>query len=548
MKRAFALGALLLGGCSLLSEFGDECSSNDDCRAPLVCVENLCVRPGDGAGGAGGSGGVPGDVGPGGAGGGLTPDTGPTDAEIDLDAAPPDGETPDAAVDMGVPTVMLDEVCHTLHGASPEDALDPTKTVLLGVLMPNTGGLGALGPSISRAAYLAVDEINQAGGIGDGRQLALLDCDTATNPEKAVEAAQRLVDLGVPAIIGAAASSSTIKVFNEVARPAGVVMISPSSTTPAISDLPDDDLLWRTAPSDAIQGAAIAAFLEAQNIRKVAVINRDDVYGQGLREALQDARCERVTCDEDTYLTRSYPAEGATADDFFNIILDLQEFEPQQVVLIAFVEDGVQFLDRAARAPGLRQFILTDGAKKIDLVDRTSDEAEPLLRELFGTAPASPAGDNYLDFERRYSGKWQGALPDVFNAHAYDAAYLLGYAVGALGDEIPTGPAIAAQLKRLSEGPEIDAGGGDWNRGVNLLRQSAEATIDFRGASGELDFNAKGEAPGDIEGWRFDIDASRIRSLGIIYTADGMFIPPDLGPDDMPDAGMPDAGDADAGR
>lgn len=84
-------------------------------------------------------------------------------------------------------------------------------------------------------------------------------------------------------------------------------MISPSSTSPAITNLPDNNLVWRTAPSDAIQGAAIGAHLLDENFERVAVVNRDDSYGHGLREAVQASFCEPVRCTSDRYLTRSYP-------------------------------------------------------------------------------------------------------------------------------------------------------------------------------------------------------------------------------------------------
>lgn len=546
MRRPAALLALALAGCSLLVEFGDECKQDGDCGDRLLCVQGLCVSTGaalggldastGGQGGEGGAGGQGGRDGGGGGGPGDVADLGPAP---DMSPAPDLGPAPD----MGPRQLVLDDTCHTLYPPNLlAEALDPSRTILLGVLMPRTGGLGSLGPTISRAAYLAVDEINQSGGL-DGRKLALLDCDDATNPEQAVRSAQRLVSLGVPAIIGAAASSATIQAFTEVARPAGVLMISPSSTTPSITDLPDDDLLWRTAPSDAIQGAAIAAHLRARGITRVAVINRDDTYGNGLREAIQDAFCADAGCGRDNYFTRRYPAEGADANHFSPILFDLQAFDPQVVVLIAFVEDAVVFL-RLAAAARLERFILTDGAKETSLVEGLDAQADPLLRALIGTAPASPAGVSYQDFVLRYTGKWNGAQPGVFNAHAYDAAYLLAYAIATLpADETPTGAAIARGLRRLSSGQAIAAGGRDWNAGVRQLRTSAEATIDFRGASGPLDFGEQGEAPGDIEGWRFDVDAVEVESLGILYTADGVYNPPDLGgPGPAPDAGA-DAGE-----
>ena len=82
-----------------------------------------------------------------------------------------------------------------------------------------------------------------------------------------------------------------------------------------------------------------------------------------------------------------------------------------------------------------------------------------------------------------------------------------------------------------------------WNDGVRALRANPEATLDFDGASGPLDFNALGEAPADIEGWRFDRAERRVRSLGVIYTAAGTYVPV-AEPAPEPDAGMESPRDA----
>ena len=134
----------------------------------------------------------------------------------------------------------------------------------------------------------------------------------------------------------------------------------------------------------------------------------------------------------------------------------------------------------------------------------------------------------------------------VFNANAYDAAFLLAYgAAGAIAaGEAITGAELARQIRRLSAGEVVNVGSTDLNRGLEILRESAESTFNFEGASGQLDFNDKGEAPSDIEGWYFDVERERVESYGVIYTADGEYrgIPdppePDAGAPD-PDAGPP---------
>ncbi|MCB9536618.1 MAG: ABC transporter substrate-binding protein [Myxococcales bacterium] len=489
MARPLLLGLLAaaLAGCSLLTDFGDECSGAGECGAGLACVQGLCVAGEAREDLGGGMGGAPGDAG--------------------VDAAPP-----------GV--LVLPETCDSLRGVAPEDAFDDD-VVLLGLLMPSTGALGEVGPPIRDAAFLALDEINQSGGAA-GRRFALLSCDTATSVEAATAMARFMVETAkVPAIIGPAASSATLAVANQVAIPNGVVLVSPSSTSPAITDLPDDGLVWRTAPSDAIQGAAIAAHLLAGDFEKVAVVNRDDTYGNGLRDAIQRDLCAADRCGEAVYYSRSYGEDDVQG--MSRILFDLQDFEPDVVVLIAFVEDGIQFLSLAGDA-GLNDFILTDGTRDPALLAMV--EHPMLLARVLGTAPASPSGALFEQFSLRYRNKWQ-KVPGVFNAQAYDAMYVLGYAVAGIpsGDAV-TGAAIARQLGRVSAGEAIEAGADRWNRGVSILQGDAEATIDFVGASGPLDFGPEGEATGDIEAWRFNVETGRVDTLGTLYTADGEYMAP----------------------
>lgn len=508
-------GCATLAGCTALTPFDDECSAASECQGGLVCIDNLCVAAagaGGQGGGMGGEGGVGGQGGMGGMGG-----------EGGIAGMGGEGGTAGEGGMGGMPgePVLDPALCHTLYGAdSVSDALSDD-VVTLGVLMPTTGQLGPLGQSIARGAVLALDEINQAGGV-DGRRLALVVCDTAVNEEQAVEAAEWLIEsFNVPAIIGPAASSVTIRVFNDVGRPNGVLVISPASTAPSISTVPDPaDLLWRTAPSDALQGAAMAAYLLDQGFEKVALVNRDDAYGNGFVDRIRGPLRDAGRAGEANLFNRRYPAMGATAQDYVGILGDMQTFDPDVVVLIAFLEDAIEFLTLAAELD-FDRFILTDGARNTQIID---DVMNPQIVDgIIGTAPASPAGDVYDDFVFDYTAKF-GADPDVFNAQAYDAMYLLGYAVAGSNGAPLTGAGISEQLKRLSSGPVVNPGGDTWNANAALLAGDPGASIDYEGASGPLNFDAVGEAATDVEGWRLDRADNRVRSLGIIYTADGEYL------------------------
>ena len=475
-----ALAVTLLCGCTAILDF-DDCSKDSDCTQfgpGLVCKDKRCVAPG---------------VGP----------------------------------SIGTYGDLLAFPCTRVYGVSPEDDYDPS-TIILGTLLPASGALATYGPPIDAAVELAVEEINQAGGVF-GRTLAVVSCDSGTDVEQAKLAATHLAEVAkVPAVVGAAASSITIEVFTKVAKQQGMLMISPASTSPALTNLPDDGLLWRTAPSDAIQGQAIAEYLLAEGFRNVAIILRDDAYGTGLRDAIFDNLCgEAFNCDDDDHLfTRSYGAD-TEADDQSSAIIDMgaQGFQPDVIVLIGFTEDGIAFMNLAQKS-GYKRFVLTDGTKSNDLIAGVPAD---VTCQAIGTAPAAPQGTAYQTFALRYESRWKEE-PGAFNAHAYDATYLLGYAMAASYTEgAVTGAELAAGLARLSSGVGVEAGSGPWNATIQQLRNNPEATVDFNGASGALNFNNQtGEALSSIEGWYFNLVKGEVESLGVIFTEAGVYKPPDL--------------------
>jgi ABC-type branched-subunit amino acid transport system substrate-binding protein len=132
----------------------------------------------------------------------------------------------------------------------------------IGVLMSFTGALSDFGEPIYNGAELAADEINAAGGV-NGQPIELVRGDDGTNPDTGVTEATRMVEVeGVSAIVGALSSGVSLQVAETVTGPAGVVQISPASTSPGISDANDDDFLFRTTISDAAQGLLLGRLVE----------------------------------------------------------------------------------------------------------------------------------------------------------------------------------------------------------------------------------------------------------------------------------------------
>lgn len=463
--------AVMLNGCTLTTSFEGECQVDQDCLSKgwsLYCESNLCVS-----------------------------------------------STEDQLVD--------GEKCHRIY---PE-GFDRERGILIGSLLPITGALSTRGPSRERAVYLAVDEINQAGGIG-GRPLGVLSCDSGTDPVVGEAAARHLVEAGhVAAVVGPCSSGVSTHVFTEVFHAAGVLVVSPSATAPSLTNLPDSGLFWRTAPSDAFQGAAIAAHLHSSGVTRIAVINRDDAYGNGLKSVVEEYLClTEEDCSDARYFARSYRIDSATASatDQSTIIPALEDFAPEIIVLIGLLDDGWTFLNILDSETTLTHFIVSDGMKNAKLFELNNAE---IKTNLLGTAPAAPAGENYNQFNLRYKAKYNGETPGSYTAQSYDALYTIAYALGAHAPEQrPTGASLALQMRRLIGGESFSVGESNFNAIIEVLRSNPDAIVNINGASGPLDFDLeRGEAPADIEAWMLDTIKQEIMSIGVLFSAEGIYTP-----------------------
>jgi ABC-type branched-subunit amino acid transport system substrate-binding protein len=168
----------------------------------------------------------------------------------------------------------------TMLAAAPAAAQD----VKIGAVVPLTGDLQAYGSSSANGVRLAVDEINQAGGVL-GEDLGLSIGDTRTTPQAGVDAANKLASIeNVAGIVGAMSSGVTIPVAKSVASQKGVPQISNASTSPTITTLDDNGYLFRTVPSDALQGVVLGNLAYDNGLRSVSIMYVNNAYGEGLAE------------------------------------------------------------------------------------------------------------------------------------------------------------------------------------------------------------------------------------------------------------------------
>jgi len=163
-------------------------------------------------------------------------------------------------------------------------ATAPTEALKLGSVVAVTGDLSDFGPPIEAAIELAISEIN-AGGGAFGLDVELAKGDSGTNADTGQSEATRLIEIeGVHAIIGALSSGVTQPIVENVAAPAGVVVISPASTAPALTTADDDGLFFRTPITDVAQGQVLSDLAIDLGYDSVCTMYVNTAYGQGLSE------------------------------------------------------------------------------------------------------------------------------------------------------------------------------------------------------------------------------------------------------------------------
>ena len=210
----------------------------------------------------------------------------------------------------------------------------------IGGLLPKTGDLALAYPPMGAAADLAIQEINAAGGVL-GRPVQWLDGDDGTSPVKAKATVKQHIRDGVQVIIGAGASGISRAVLPDVVA-AGLILFSPCNTDAGLSAIDDQGLYFRTAPSDLLQGRALADVILRDGPQKIAIVARNDSYGVGLQENVR-AELERagIGGDRVKLLTYDPPADSeAPPVNFTAGAQEIKQYGADAVLIIGFAESA----------------------------------------------------------------------------------------------------------------------------------------------------------------------------------------------------------------
>ena len=375
----------------------------------------------------------------------------------------------------------------------------------LGALIPMTGGLQAYGESCLTGIKLAVEQVNKDGGVL-GSELIIRVGDTNTNPQVGIDAAQKLVSIeNVFGIVGALSSGVTIPVAQSVASNAKTPQISPASTSPVIKDLDDKDFLFRSVPSDAFQGVALAQVVDELAYKlaykNIAIVYLNNDYGKGLDESFKKAY-EKLGGQ----VSISVPYEPGNAS-YRGELAKAASTNADALLLIAYPENGITILRQAIEGRYFTKFLFTDGLKAPEIIDAIGAK---FLNGSFGTAPqAMKDTDAAKLYDIAYKNKFGEAPPKPFIDTSYDATFVLALAAEKAGSL--KGEDVKAQLRAVANAPGEVILPGEWAKAKKLIAEGKD--IQYMGASGSIDFDDDGEVAGTFAHWK--IEDGKIKTVKV---------------------------------
>ena len=296
--------------------------------------------------------------------------------------------------------------------------------VTIGVVLGFTGPLESITPAMAAGAELAMAEVTESGLLFDGATVTSVRADsTCIDASAATAAAERVVTSdGVNAIMGADCSGVTSSILQNVARPNGIVMISPSATSPGLSTAEDDGLFFRTAPSDARQGVIMTQIIQDRGFSSVAVTYTNNDYGKGLADAFQ-AEFEAAGGT----VTISAAHEDGKAD-YSAEVGALASAGGEMLVVAGYVDQGGSGVIRAALDTGaFDTFYLPDGMVGSVLNERFGSE----LDGTFGAYPGTDSPGAALFVDLAEAAGFDGT--SAFAPESYDAAALIMLAMAKAG-------------------------------------------------------------------------------------------------------------------
>ncbi len=371
--------------------------------------------------------------------------------------------------------------------------------IKMGIILGFTGPIESLTPAMAASAELAFNEASDSGSLLGGKKIKVERADsTCVDSAAATSAAEGLVSNGVVAIMGADCSGVTGAIASNVAVPNGVVMISPSATSPGLTTIEDKGYFFRTAPSDARGGQILADITKDRGVKSVAITYTNNDYGKGLADvykAAVEAHGIKVT-------TSAAHEDGKA--DYAAEVATLASAGGDAVAVIGYLDQGGKGIIQGSLDSGaFDTFILSDGM----IGDSLTDNFGKALNKSFGSIPGSTGKGAGVFAKVAKAGGIDSSGP--YTGESYDAAALITLAMQAGGKADRA--TIQKNVMSVANAPGTKIYPGQLKKALDLL--SKGKAVNYEGATG-VEFTDVGEAFGsflekEIKGGKFKTKKQR---------------------------------------
>ena len=327
----------------------------------------------------------------------------------------------ETAEEAGSEEAAEDTAAEDTEEAAAEDTGDAEGTFYIGGIGPTTGAAAIYGSCVQNAGQIAVDEINEAGGV-NGYKLAYRFEDDVHDPEKSVNAYNSLKDWGMQVLMGTVTTSPCIAVAAETMADNMFELTPSASSTDVIEG---NDNVFQVCFTDPNQGTASADYIAdtLSDISKVAVIyNSADVYSQGIHDTfISEAEAKGLEVVSDTAFTDD------TKTDFSTQLQKAQEGGAELVFLPIYYQEASIILQQAKDMGYEPTFFGVDGMDGIltlEGFDTSLAEGVMLLTPFSADAEDEKTQNFVAKYKEAY-----GDIPNQFGADAYDAIYIIKQAI-----------------------------------------------------------------------------------------------------------------------
>ena len=354
--------------------------------------------------------------------------------------------------------------------------------VKIGVILGFTGPIESLTPDMAAGAELAMKEVTDSGALLDGSKVTSVRGDsTCTDSAAASAAAERLITSDkVNAIMGADCSGVTTAILQNVAMANGVVMISPSATSPALSSLEDKGLFFRTAPSDARQGQVLRDILKEKGVKSAALTYTNNDYGKGLADSIKtnfEASGGKITISA---------AHEDGKGDYSAEVAALAQAGGDVLIVAGYLDQGGKGIIQGALDSGaFETFVLPDGM----IGDALPIAIGEGLNGSYGTVPGTDSPGAAKFGEMSTAG---GFKAGPFAGESYDAAALIMLAMQAAGSS--DSGKFKDKVEMVANAPGEKIYPGELAKALKILKDGGD--IDYVGASA-VELIGAGESAGN---------------------------------------------------